>query len=423
MRTRLHNFSKQRMAGFALIAAGAILLTASGAYYAYGEVAKSRLGELSYSADRPSPAGLGLSLPPVASARYALDSFGAAGVVSSRSQSQSDQQQGRSATQTVVQSNTPTQQASSAPAGSDTVVEAVGNPGAAPAADTAVRPAGQAVQPAPRDRSQPASPKASVATLNRGGVSTSPSASAETSRATEASQTETALVVTTDNGSTAPDERSAQPGSVSDGPAPSLSLARPAAAPGATTDENDGGSAPALSIPKAPPTAFEAELAKYVPPDSINLGDGPLPAMRIRIPTIAVDSGIKDLELVSVNDSLAWETPKNTVGHIPTTARPAGQGEGWYFGHLESPIRGEGNVFLRLPEIPRLAEAGPVYVVLEDGARSYLYQVYKTEVMHRDQLKISDSGTQDITLVTCVPRFVYDHRLVVTAALVGVKES
>ena len=60
------------------------------------------------------------------------------------------------------------------------------------------------------------------------------------------------------------------------------------------------------------------------------------------------------------------------MGRIPNTSNPGELGNGWLFGHLESPIRGEGNVFQRLPEIPALLSAGdPVYVSLlnEDGRR------------------------------------------------------
>ena len=55
--------------------------------------------------------------------------------------------------------------------------------------------------------------------------------------------------------------------------------------------------------------------------------------------------------------------------------------------------------------------------------RKYLYQVYKSDWVHKDDLKITYSREQDITLVTCYPTLVYDHRLLVTAALVGVSES
>ncbi len=103
-----------------------------------------------------------------------------------------------------------------------------------------------------------------------------------------------------------------------------------------------------------------------------------------------------------------------------------GDGQGWYFGHLESPIRREGNVFRRLPEIAGLlkSDAGePIYIFLESQDRKLVYQVYDTRVVPQEELRITESGARDSTLVTWTPRFVYDHRLLVNAALVGVLGS
>ena len=86
------------------------------------------------------------------------------------------------------------------------------------------------------------------------------------------------------------------------------------------------------------------------------------------------------------------------------------------------PIRGEGNVFRKLPQIPEhLRNGDPVYVALEDGEGEYLYQVTGTRVVHQDDLELYDSDYAAVTLVTCVPKRYYDHRLLVTARLVGVK--
>ena len=142
---------------------------------------------------------------------------------------------------------------------------------------------------------------------------------------------------------------------------------------------------------------------------------------RMTIPIIGVDSGIKELEIIDLGDSRAYENPDNVIGHIPRTAAAGEVGNGWFFGHLESPVRGEGNVFRRLPDIPgHLRDGDPVYVSLESGAGTHLYQVTSTEVVHQDDLRLYGSNEATITLVSCVPRLVYDHRLLVTAKLVGV---
>ena len=158
--------------------------------------------------------------------------------------------------------------------------------------------------------------------------------------------------------------------------------------------------------------------------DALRRGEGSRTS-RITIPIIEVESGIVELAIVNLGDSRAYETPKHLVGHIPQSPNPGEIGNAWYFGHLESPIKGEGNVFHRLPEIPALLRDGDdVFVELEsvDG-RVFLYKTTRTEVMHQDELRFYGSNMAQITLVACVPRLVYDHRIVVTAELVGVKEA
>ena len=148
-------------------------------------------------------------------------------------------------------------------------------------------------------------------------------------------------------------------------------------------------------------------------------------AKRLQIPAIGVDSDVRELRVVNLGTSAAWETPNQVVGHIPTTPNIGEAGRGYWFGHLESPIRGEGNVFINLPQIPDLLKNGEeVYVIFtnEDDIE-YLYKVFNTTVVHQSELGIDHADSPLISLVACVPRLVYDHRLVVTAELVGIKQA
>ena len=58
-------------------------------------------------------------------------------------------------------------------------------------------------------------------------------------------------------------------------------------------------------------------------------------AIRILIPVLNVDSTVNELGIIDLGDSKEYETPDNTVGHIPETADPGEIGNGWFFGHLE----------------------------------------------------------------------------------------
>ena len=156
----------------------------------------------------------------------------------------------------------------------------------------------------------------------------------------------------------------------------------------------------------------------------------------LKIPSIAMDTEVEGLEILDLGDSRAYETPKHVVGHIPESSNPGEAGSVWLFGHLESPIAGEGNVFYNLPKIPDLLRRGEdVYTVVEAGGTDYLYQITEAFVVHADELRLDygelqaikpdyahlDPGGANIHLVACVPRFVYDSRLVVSGQLVGVR--
>ena len=146
-------------------------------------------------------------------------------------------------------------------------------------------------------------------------------------------------------------------------------------------------------------------------------------ATRMIVSGIGLKAAVEELEVVEEGDSRAWETPKHIVGHIPTTARPGTSGQGWYFGHLESPISGEGNIFRRLPELAARFKRGEEFIIhLDAGSDRYVYQVYQTDVVHASDFAVSDSGLNDITLVACWPQFEYSERVLVTAALVDVVE-
>ena len=150
-------------------------------------------------------------------------------------------------------------------------------------------------------------------------------------------------------------------------------------------------------------------------------------AAHVAIPSIGVDSAVENLAILDLGDRREYETPDKVVGRIPQKANPGENGATWLFGHLESPIRGEGDVFRRLPEIPELLRMGdPVYVKVRNEADDeFLYQITETKVVHQDDLAPrvygEDPQRATITLVACVPRMVYDHRILVIGELVGVK--
>ena len=146
-------------------------------------------------------------------------------------------------------------------------------------------------------------------------------------------------------------------------------------------------------------------------------------AERIAIPALDLEAGVNELQIDDLGDASSYQTPKFTVGHIPDSPNPGSHGNGWYFGHLESPIAGEGNVFSRLPRVPELLRQGDdVHVIIEGNGREYLYLVSRTDLLHEDDIELYQASDARVTLVTCFPRLRYNQRLLVTALLIGFRD-
>ena len=139
----------------------------------------------------------------------------------------------------------------------------------------------------------------------------------------------------------------------------------------------------------------------------------------IRIPSINVNATVVDLGIIDVANERSYETPDNTVGHIPETPDPGQQGKGWFFGHLESFTAGEGNIFKHLPEVTDLIKEDPVDIYLQTSDAEFIYRVTATSQVDEEDLHLTTSNDAQITLVTCWPPRVYDQRVVVNATLIA----
>ena len=165
----------------------------------------------------------------------------------------------------------------------------------------------------------------------------------------------------------------------------------------------------------------QALLKGFSPVGSSNIGIANIPpSTRILVPAIGVDSTISELAIRDLGDSRAYESPDNTVGHIPESANAGERGTSWFFGHTESPISREGSVFFNLQKVPEMLRNGEdVFIVTDNGVNQFLYRATSSQVVHQNDLRLDGMLGADINLVSSVPRFVYDHRLVVSGELIG----
>ena len=145
------------------------------------------------------------------------------------------------------------------------------------------------------------------------------------------------------------------------------------------------------------------------------------PGLRMRIPAIDLDATVSELHIIDLGDSREWSTPDKVVGHIPTTANPGESANGWYFGHLSNFLSNEGDIFRRLPEIAAMIKNDPVDIFLTTSNAEYMYRVTESQLLHRDDLSLTETSDSQISLVTCWPFRVYDHRILVSAVLIAVK--
>jgi LPXTG-site transpeptidase (sortase) family protein len=147
-------------------------------------------------------------------------------------------------------------------------------------------------------------------------------------------------------------------------------------------------------------------------------------ATSISVLGVEIDASIVELSIQDLGGRRAYETPDNSVGHIPETHDAGENGDAWFFGHMESPLIGEGSVFRNLDQIPdKLANGEEVQIITSNGTEEFLYRVTATRIVHEDDITLDGDGGPNIHLVACFPRLVYDHRLIVDAELIAKKTS
>ena len=170
------------------------------------------------------------------------------------------------------------------------------------------------------------------------------------------------------------------------------------------------------------PVDYTAFAREFRPVDWGALPEQAAPPTRLRIPALGLDAQVEGLRILDLGDARAYETPVRVVGHIPESAAPGARGNVWLFGHLESPVRGEGSIFRNLPKVYDLLQQGQaVYVIADSADGSFLYQVREFRRVPREEMSLQRTEEPLLTMVTCWPPLKYDERILVTAELVGVQ--
>ncbi len=127
--------------------------------------------------------------------------------------------------------------------------------------------------------------------------------------------------------------------------------------------------------------------------------------------------GVIQIKKIKVNEPIVAGVSKSNlqagIGHIPGTAAPGQAGNCALAGHRNYAFK---KLFSRLDEL----KAGDE-IRITTKKEDLTYKVMDTKVVTPDDVSVL-KGSKDrsmITLITCTPKYVASHRLIVTAELTG----
>jgi sortase A len=166
-------------------------------------------------------------------------------------------------------------------------------------------------------------------------------------------------------------------------------------------------------LPRDPPPVMPVPPEMAQPQPQFTPGQ---PATHIRIPSIEVDAKIVELHVIKdPQGELVWETADHAVGHHVGTAQPGEPSNVVMSGHISSPVRHEGNVFGKLPEL-KVGET----VEVDTTQGTFSYRVVDRKLVEPTEVSVMYPTDHPVlTLITCFPDLIYSHRLVVTAEPTG----
>jgi sortase A len=210
--------------------------------------------------------------------------------------------------------------------------------------------------------------------------------------------------------------------------APNLPPATVVASPTAGGEELAG-----VNPPAPTPTTPSGAVIVANLPAPVRASDGGLgarvaplrtdPPTYITIPSVGIDSqvvpvGWEMLPGKEGRDSAQWQVAEYAVGHHQGSANPGENGNVVMSGHVDW----KGEVFRNLHKVKPGAE-----VHVYSGDREYLYIVVDTKLVKEEGPDVTDAmrqanaaymnptPDQTLTMITCWPYGVDDHRLIVIA--------
>ena len=181
----------------------------------------------------------------------------------------------------------------------------------------------------------------------------------------------------------------------------------------------DGVGASSVSLPAGTYAERVTELGYTPMPSSAAwpVGTQP-PANRLIVPNLGIDVKLNELTVTgsSIAGYASGDSP--AAGYSTVSANPGERGAMWFFGPAGQGAHG----FSSLNRSGELLEDGrEILMFVNAPGQNYLYAATHSEVIPAPALRLNSTDRATVHLVVPVPAGLYDHFLVVSGELVGVK--
>ena len=184
-------------------------------------------------------------------------------------------------------------------------------------------------------------------------------------------------------------------------------------------DSGGGTSVSSVALPSGSYNQKVAELDFSPMPSSAAwpVGTQP-PANRLAVPSLGIDVKLDELSVTgnSIANFASGDNP--AAGYHTISANPGERGAMWLFGPAGKGAYSFGGL-TQAPGI--LSEGEDVLMFVNADGQRYLYLATHTDVIPASEMRLSSTDRATIHLVLPVPSGVYDHFLVLSGELVGVK--
>ena len=142
------------------------------------------------------------------------------------------------------------------------------------------------------------------------------------------------------------------------------------------------------------------------------------PASRLIVPALGIDTRLDEVSVSGSSIATYASADNPAAGYASVTANPGERGAMWLFGPAGSGVRSFGNL-TRAPNL--LTEGEALLMFVNTSGRNYLYAATHTEVVKSADLRLNSSDRSTIHLVVPVPSGWYDHFLILSGELVGIR--